>query len=139
GHDKAPLGVHLGSQGPEALQVLVDGTGAAEVAAAGEGHIRQAEPAQQSPQHVVGRPAAAGGLVGNPAVAELGGVDLHGVEVDITHIRAQILQNPQQQLHVADLGNVFDPAGAAHHESGGNDGNGGVFRAADMDFTKQGT
>ena len=69
GVDKAALDLHLGPQGLEPLQVLVDGTGAAKVAAAGQRHIRQAEPAQQGPDQVVGGPAAAGGVIGNPGVA----------------------------------------------------------------------
>ncbi len=87
-HDKAALGVHLHAQGPEALQVLVDGAGAAEVAASGQRHVRPAEAAQQRAQHVVGGAAAAGALIGDPTVAQAGTVDFHGVGVDKAHLCA---------------------------------------------------
>ena len=138
-HNKAALGVHLHAQGPEALQVLVDGAGAAEVAASGQRHVRPAEAAQQRAQHVVGGAAAAGQLVGHAAIAEPGAVHLHRMRVYITHIRAQLLQNPQQEGNVADLGNVLNAAGAADHQGSGNNRNGRVFRAADVDLSKQGT
>ena len=45
-HNKAALGVHLHAQGPEALQVLVNGARAAEVTPAGQGYVRRTEAAQ---------------------------------------------------------------------------------------------
>ena len=84
-HNEAALGIHLHPQGAEALQVLVNGARAAEVAPAGQGHVRRAEAAQQCTQHVVGGPAAAGALVGNPPVAEAGAVNFHGVWVEKAH------------------------------------------------------
>ena len=139
GHDKAALGVHLGPQGAKTLQMLVDGPGAAEVAPAGQGHVRAAEAAQQGPQHIVGGAAPAGGLIGHPAAAEAGAVDLYGVGVYITHLCAQILENAQQQRHVADPGHVLNAAGAADHQGSGDNSDGSVFRAADVDLSKQGT
>ena len=138
GHDKAALGVHLGPQGAKTLQMLVDGPGAAEIAPAGQGHVRRAEAAQQGPQHIVGRAAAPGGLVGHPAVAQGGAVDLHRMGVYITHPRAQILENAQQQRHVADPGHVLNAAGAVDHQGCGDNGDGGVLCAADMNLSKQG-
>ena len=138
GRHEAALGGHVGPQGAEALQMLVDGPGAAEVASAGQGHVRQAEPAQQRAQHIVGRPAAARGFIGDPAVAELAAVDLYGVGVYITHLCAQILENAQQKRHIADLGHVLNTAGTADHQRGGDNGDGGVLGAADRDLSKQG-
>lgn len=58
--------------------------------------------------------------------------------IHIAHAGAQIPENPQQQVHVADLRDVLDSARAAHHQGGGDNGNGRVLRAADMDLSKQG-
>ena len=138
GHDEAALGVHLGPQGFEALQVLVDGPGAAEVAAAGQGHVRRAEAAQQSAQHVVGGPALAGGFVGHAAVAELRAVHLHGVGVEVAHACAQVLEDAEEDGDIADLGDVLDAAGAGDHQCRGDDGDSGVLCAADVDLAEQG-
>ena len=139
GHNKAALGVHMGPQGAKPLQMLVNGPGTAEVAPAGQRYVRRAKPAQQSTQHVIGSPAAAGGFIGNPAVAQIGAVDFHGVRVYITHLRAKVLQDAQQKRHITDLGHVFNAAGAADHQGRRDNGNSSVFRAADMDLSKQGT
>ena len=65
-------------------------------------------------------------------------VDLHCMAVDDADAGTQMLQNLQGQRHIGDLGDIFDPADPVHQQSGGNDGNGGVFGAADLYFTKQG-
>ena len=43
----------------------------------------------------------------------------------------------EHQRHVADLGNILDPAHSVHQQGGGNDADGGVLRAADIDLTVQ--
>ena len=58
--------------------------------------------------------------------------------VDDADAGTQMLQNLQGQRHIGDLGDIFDPADPVHQQSGGDDGNGGVFGAADLYFTKQG-
>ena len=69
----------------------------------------------------------------------MGGVDLHRVGVQISDIGAQILQDPQKQIDIADLGNVFNTAQPADHQGGGNNGDSGIFCATDMDISVQGT
>ena len=44
-----------------------------------------------------------------------------------TRTRPQLLQNGEQQRHVADLGDVFNAADPVHQQGGGDDGNGGIF------------
>ena len=53
-------------------------------------------------------------------------------------VGAQLFQNLQTQRHIGDLGDIFNAADTVHHQRGGDDGDGGVFRAADLYFTKQG-
>ena len=52
GADQAVAHVYIGPHRDEALDMLVDGA-AAQVAAAGEGHLRPAEAAQQSAHQIV--------------------------------------------------------------------------------------
>ena len=66
-------------------------------------------------------------------------VDLHGVLVEDLHLRAHVLENSEQERHVADLRDVLDAAHAVDEQSGRNDGDCGIFRAADRDLAEQGT
>ena len=64
-------------------------------------------------------------------------VELHRVAVQHADAGAQLLQNGEEQGHVADLGDVLDAADAVHQQGGGDDGDGGVLRAADGYFAEQ--
>ena len=65
-------------------------------------------------------------------------VDFHGALVDMPDPGPQFPQDGEQHLHITDLGQVFQPADAVHHQCGGDDGHGRVFCAADRHFTVQG-
>ena len=130
----ALLHLHLGPQGGKALQVLVDGA-AAEVAPAGQGHFRLAEPAQHGPQKVIAGPQLPPLVIGHRLAAHTGAVHLHSGAVDHPHLAAQLLQNVQQQIYIANLGDIFNAARALHQQGGGDNAYGGVFRAADFYLT----
>ena len=136
GVDKAAPHVHLGAHGHKALDVLVDGP-PAEVAAPRRGHLGGTEPAQQGADEVIGGPDLPGQLLGHPGVSDMGAVHVHRGAVDGAHVGAQLLEDIQNQGHIADLGNIFNAAAAVHQQGGGNDSDSGVLRAADVDFTKQ--
>ena len=136
--DEAALHGDVSSHGGEALDVLVDGADT-EVAAAGHGHSRLSEAAQQSAQQVVAGADAAGQIVGRAGAVDGVAVDLHRVTVQHADVGAQLLQNGEEQGHIADLGNVFDAADTVHQQGGGNDGDGGIFCTADGHFAKQRT
>ena len=138
GVDEAALHGDVSSHGGEALDVLVDGADT-EVAAAGHGHSRLSEAAQQSAQQVVAGADAAGQIVGRAGTVDGVAVDLHRVTVQHADVGAQLLQNGEEQGHIADLGNVFDAADTVHQQGGGNDGDGGIFCTADGHFAKQRT
>ena len=138
GVDEAALHHHLGAHGGEALHVLVDGPHA-EVAAAGHGHLRLPEPAQQGADEVVGGPDLPGQVIAGAGGADVGAVDLHGVGIDGPDARAQIFQDPEAQRHVRDLGDVLNAADTVHQQGGGDDGHGGVLGAADGDLAVQGS
>ena len=125
GQNEAALHHHLGAQSGEALDVLVDG------------HLGTAEAAQQGTDQVIAGADLVGQLIGSAGGADAGGVDLHGVGIDAADHGTQTLQNPQTQRHVGDLGDVFDAADPVHQKGGGDNGNSGIFRAADLYFTKQ--
>ena len=138
GADKAALHRHLGPQSGEALDMEINGPDAAEVAAAGHGHLAVSKAAQQGADEIIGRANAPGQLIVGPGGADAGGVDLYRVAVDSTDLCPKIFQNLEAHGHIGDLGQVLDPAHAVHHEGGGDNGDGGVFRAADVHFAKQG-
>ena len=130
----AVFDLHLRPQGGKSLQMLVDGP-AAEVAAPGHGHLRLAEPPQHGPQQVIAGPELPPRVIGHRLPPHGGAVHLHGGAVDHPDPRPQILQNVEQQVHVADLGQILNPAGPLHQQSGGDDAHGGVLRAADRYLT----
>ena len=65
--------------------------------------------------------------------------NFHRVLIQHAHLGAQRLQNGKEQRHIADLRYVINAANSVHHQSGGDDRNGGIFRTADCDFTEQRT
>ncbi len=137
GLDQVALG-DLRAHGPEALDVLVDGPDA-EIAAARHGHSSLAEAAQQRAQQVIAGPDPAHHLEGRLGGVHMAAVDLHRVSVQHPDAGPQLLQNGEQQRHVADLGDVFNAADPVHQQGGGDDSNGGIFCAADGDFAHQRT
>ena len=110
----------------------------AQITAAGHGHLRGAEAAEQSADEVVGGTDLAGQFIGDIGAVHAGTVDLHRAAVDGAHMGAQFLQDLEDQRNIADLGDVFDAAGAVYQQSRRDNGNSGVFRAADIDFTMKG-
>ena len=138
GTNEAAFHNDLGAQSGKALDVLVNGTETAEIAAAGHGHFRPAETAQQGAHQVIGGPDLPRGILLGAGGVDLPAVDLHGVGIDAADMGPQLLQNFQAQRHIGDLGNVFNAAHAVHHQGGGNNGNSGIFGTADLYFTKQG-
>ena len=117
--------------------MLINGTDT-QIASAGHGHFRLAETAQQGTDKIGGRPDAAGQIIGRLGGMDAAAVHIHGVAVHHPDLCAQLLHNLQTQGYVGNLGEVFNPAYAVHHKGGGNDGDGGVFCAADLNFAKQG-
>ena len=136
GGDKATLHHYLGTQGGKALDVLVDGADA-EVAAAGHGDFRLAETAKQRADEIIGGTDLPGQLIRGAGRADMGAVDLHRVAIDCTDVGPQLFQNLQTQRHIGDLGNIFNAADTVHHQRGGDDGDGGVFRTADGNLSGQ--
>lgn len=104
----------------------------------GHGNFRPAETAQQGAHQIIRGANLPGQLLGGPGGMDAAAVDLHRVAVDGADLSAQLLQNLQAAGHIGNLGNVFNTAGAVHHQGGGNNGNSGVFCAGDLYFTKQG-
>ncbi len=133
GVDDAAVHVHVRAHGGEALDVLVNGPPpAAEITAAGGGNLGGAEAAQQGADEIIGGADLPGQGVGDPGVADVGAVDLHSGAVDGFDISAQLLENVEDQRHVADLGDVFNAADTVDQKSGGENGHRRVFRAGDL-------
>ena len=138
GVDVAALGGDAGPQRGKSLYVLVNGADAAEVAAAGHGHLRLAEAAQQSADEVIGGPQLPAEFIGGTGSMDMAAVDLHRMAVDGADGSAQLLQNLQNGGNVGDLGNIFDTANAVYQNGGGNDGDSGIFSAADLYLAEKG-
>ena len=137
GVNKAALYHHLGAQGGKAFDVLINGAHA-EVASAGHGDFRLTKAAQQGTDQVVGGTDFAGQFIAGPGRVDMTGVNFHSMAVDGANVSPQLFQNAQTERHIGNLRNVFNAANPVHQKGGGDDGNGGVFRAADFDLSKQG-
>ena len=133
GVDEAALHGHIRAHGGKALDMLVDGADT-EVAAAGHGHGSLTEAAKQRAQQIIAGADTARQIVGRAGGVDGAAVDLDGVTVQHTHLGAQLLQNGEEQRDIADLGDVFDAADTVYQQGGRDNGNGGVFRAADGDL-----
>ena len=129
---------HVRAHRAEALDVLVDRT-YTEVAAAGHGDRCLTEAAEQRAEQIVARADLAREVIAGLGRVDAVAVDLHGVLVEDLHLRTHVLEDSEQERHVADLRDVLDAAHAVDEQSGRNDGNCGIFRAADRDLAEQGT
>ena len=134
GLDVAAADVHLGPHGHKALDVLVDGP-PAEVAAARRGHLGAAETSQKRTDEIIGGADFPRQLVGHFSVADMGAVHVHRGPVHRAHVGAQLLQDGQNQGHIADLGNIFNTADAVHQKRGRDNSHRRVFCSADFNFT----
>ena len=68
---KAALNLHIGTEGFEPLQVLINGAGSAKITAPGESNICQTKAAQQRADQIIRGPAAAGRVIRNTGVVHM--------------------------------------------------------------------
>ena len=122
--------VHIGSQGKEALDMLVDGPGS-KITAAGQGHMGLSEPAQQRPHQVVAGPHLPHQVGVGLAAMDLGAVNFHHMLFRHLDPGAHPLQNIQEDTHIGYIRNIFDPALPAYQQGGGKNRYSRVLRAAD--------
>ena len=134
--DHAVIHAVLGAQSAERLQVLVDGAGP-QVAAAGHGHLRPAEPGQQRAQEIIAGPHLPGQVVRHIGAHQMGGVDLVGVAVQHPHLGAQGAEDVQADGHVADVGQILDHTDTGGQDGGGQDAHRRVLRARNIDLAHQ--
>ena len=78
-------------------------------------------------------------LLRNVGGVDVGAVDLHVGGVEVADGRAEALKNLQKGGHVGNLGDIFDAADAVYQQRGGDDGNGSVLRAADVNLAMERT
>ena len=136
GAHKAVFHFHVRPQGPQTLQVLVDGS-AAEVTAAGQRHFCLAKTPQKRAKQVIAGTDFTPGLIGHRAVMDGGAVHLHRRTVDGAHVGPQFLEDIEHQGHIADLRQVANAAHAIDQQSSGNDTDSGILGPADLDFAIQ--
>ncbi len=131
GIDEAAADLHIGPHGGETLDVLVNGA-AAEVTAAGKGHLCRAKPAEHGADEVVGGTNFSRQGIRHPGVADMGTVDIHRGAVHRADIGAQLLQNGEDLGHVADLRHIFNTAYPVHHQRGRQNSHRRIFGAGDL-------
>ena len=134
---EAAAHVDIGAERRHALDVLFDGTNA-EIAAAGHGRLGPAEAPEHRADQIVGRTDLSGQIVGRIHAARGGAVDLDRRAVDESDLRAEVAEDGQQHIRVADLRYILDTADAVDQKRRGDDGDRRVLRAADLHFAAQG-
>ena len=127
----------FGAHGGKAFHVLVDRAYAAEVAPARHRNLSGSEAAEQRADQIVGSANTVRKLLRNLRGADVTAVDLNVGAVEKADRSAELLKDFQKSGHVRDLRNVFDAADSVDQKGCGDDGNSGVFRAADMNFAKE--
>ena len=126
----------LGAERLEALDVLVDRTNAAEVAAAWHCYLGKAVLAEQHAEQIVGGAQLALELV-RLERRILGVLDLHSRGIDQTDLCAELAHDLHLERHVDDLRHVFDADRAIREQSRRYDGHCCILRARNRYFTVQ--
>ena len=135
--DRIAAAFHLGAQRLKALDMLVNGTDTAKVAAAGHSDLGLAEATQIRTQQIIGCAHLTVALTGGRAVMHTAAIQLYGIFSHHTNTYAQFPQDLQLDHNITNHGDVFNAHHTVHQNGGGDDCNGGVFRATDIYFTKQ--
>ena len=136
GHDTAVPDLHIGAQGPEALQMLVNGPGA-DGTAAGQRHTGLLVLAEQRSDKVVGCPDPPDKLVVDGHVGNLRRRNGYGMPVDALHSSADFLQGLQHDIHVPHIRQVLEDHLLVCQQCAGNDAQCRIFRTADDYLTPE--
>jgi len=121
--------IDLGPHGLEGLEVEVDRAGA-DGAAAGERHPCLAHPRHQRPEDEDGGPHSPHQVVGRLAAGDVAAVDPQGVALAF-HLRPVVGQEFLDRPDIGKVGDVSVGAPAVGQKGRHENGQGGVFRAAD--------
>ena len=127
---------YLCAQSFKTLDVLVDRTNAAEVAAAGHCYLGKAVLAEQHAEQIVGCAQLALQLVRLEARV-LRILDFYRGGVDLTDLRAQFAHDLHLQRYVNDLGHIFKTNRTICQQSRRNDCDRCILRAGDGHLTIQ--
>ena len=126
----------LGTQCGECLQMLVNGT-IPQGTSPRHGHPCPVVLAQQRPQEVVGGTHLPCAFVGNAAVQDPSGVDPVGGLVEHIHLRPHLVQDPQTNGNITDIGYIFDDAWLVRQDHRRKDRNCRILGTADFHFSHQ--
>ncbi len=131
--DKAVPDVDGRAQRLKTLDMLVDRADA-EVASAGQGNVRLAEPSHQRAEKVIGGPELAGEILRHLVGAQVARINEDGGAADGANRRAHDGQDFKQMVDIADFGYIFKETGPLRKNGCRDNGDGGVFCPADGDF-----
>ena len=127
---------HFSPHGPHSLQMLVNGTDP-KIAAARHRNLCFSKTAEKYTDEIIGCTDLAHGFASLLHGGKIAAVKLHRCPVDRSDRRAHLIHIGQHQAHIADLRDIFYSANTVHQHGCGNNRNGSVLRAADLQFAMQ--
>ena len=133
GGDETADFLGVGTQGLEAFEMLIHGTGA-DVAAAGRGNLRLTAAAEQGTQQIIAGAETLGVAVGNGSALRGAGIDRHHVPRFIIHLCPKLPQDIRQGVDILNVREILNGAGFIAQQSGRNDSHGCILSAADMNL-----
>ena len=110
--------------------MLVDGTGS-KVAAAGQRHVRPAEPTQQSTHQIVAGPHLLDQICVGLYAGDLRAVDLQHMHLRAFHLGAHFVQDLRNDPDIGNIRHIFNTALSLDQQSCRNNGYCRIFRTAD--------
>jgi hypothetical protein len=117
--------------------VLVDGT-LGKITATGQGHTALSLTAQQCAHEIIAGTHFLDQSHVRLFIIDLGAVDFHNTGLGIGDFGTHAPQNFKQNADIGDVRHIFNTGNATDQQGCRDDGDGGVFRAADGDLTPQG-
>ena len=133
-HDVAAIHVHIRPQLAQSLQMKVHRP-VSNDASAGQRDTCFAQAAQQGSHHANGGAHFAHEVIRGIA-ADILGLDENRAAVPF-HLGAQILEDLQHVIRIAQIRHARDPAFLRRQQRGRQNGQGGIFRTTDIDGTSQ--
>ena len=110
--------------------MLVDGA-LGELAAAGQGHMGGAEPAEQGAHQVIACTELLHQGVLGPGGRDIGGVDLHNIQFRTGDLCAHTAQDVQQNTDIGNVRHILNADLTSDQQRCGENGDDGVLCAAD--------
>ena len=136
GINKAIFNADFRAQKFKTFDVLIDGANA-KIAAAGHGNTGLPKAPQQRADKIVAGAHMLGKFVRNRCFGKGGSIDNRRSTAEFFYGSTHSTQHTEQQLRIMDIGDIFQHTAAPGQHRGGNNGNSGIFRAADGNLSRE--